>query len=71
MSGNRSKWDIKLAENIREQIDCHQFPVIGHMTSSCGISLYQVGDEPESIISRADKALYGAKCQGRNCTKFL
>jgi len=61
---------LKLAENIRTQIDSHDFPIIGRMTSSFGVALYQAGDEPENIVSRADKALYRAKCRGRNCTKF-
>lgn len=61
---------FKFAENIREQMDGHEFPVIGKVTGSFGITLYQAGDQPEALVSRADKALYRAKCKGRNCTKF-
>lgn len=61
---------LKLAENIREKIADHEFPVTGRMTGSFGISLYQAGDGPEDIISRADKALYRAKCEGRNRIEF-
>ena len=33
---------------------------------SVGLSLYRVGDTPESLISRADEALYLAKKSGKN-----
>lgn len=38
------------------------------MTVSIGVCSYKKGDTPESIISRADKALYKAKGCGKNCT---
>lgn len=38
------------------------------MTVSIGVSSYKKDDTPESIIDRADKALYKAKSCGKNCT---
>ena len=36
------------------------------LTVSIGISIFQNGDTPESIIGRADRALYLAKGAGKN-----
>ena len=33
---------------------------------SCGISLYRSGDSPETVLRRADEALYTAKKDGKN-----
>ncbi|MBO0346255.1 GGDEF domain-containing protein [Roseibium limicola] len=44
---------------------------LGRVTISIGIATFQAGDTSETIISRADKALYAAKGAGRNrvCTE--
>jgi diguanylate cyclase len=42
----------------------------GHILSitvSIGISVYQEGDTTQSVIDRADQALYLAKGAGKNC----
>jgi len=36
-------------------------------TFSAGLTIYQDGEKPEDFINRADKTLYRAKNQGRNC----
>lgn len=56
----------KLMENIRINIEDHPFEDIGKQTASFGITMFKKGDKPESIIARADKALYKAKNSGRN-----
>lgn len=55
-----------LAEGIRQCLAAHTFPVIGQKTASLGVATYQHGDHSESIINRADMALYAAKKGGRN-----
>lgn len=40
-----------------------------HLTISAGIGCYQKGDTPESLIEKADSALYEAKESGKNCFK--
>lgn len=49
------------AERMREQIEA-RFPV----TVSGGVTIALDGDSPESLLARADAALYGAKSAGRN-----
>lgn len=43
--------------------------VFGKITASFGVSEVQTGDTPESLLERADKALYHAKESGRNKVK--
>ena len=60
-----------IAEQIRKKIENHIFTVIKHKTSSFGVSEYIQGDNSQSIINRADKALYRAKDCGRNKVQTL
>lgn len=39
---------------------------IGQITVSAGLSFFQLGDTPNSLIDRADRGLYKAKQNGRN-----
>jgi|GEM_PF-1456537 len=55
-----------LAERIRTQIESNRSVNGLSVTVSCGISEYTVLDTIESIIKRADTALYNAKENGRN-----
>ena len=55
-----------IAEQIRKKIENHIFTVIKYKTSSFGVSEYIQGDNSQSIINRADKALYKAKDCVRN-----
>ena len=41
-----------------------------HLTLSAGITNHKKGDTVESIIERADKALYIAKADGKNCYRI-
>ncbi len=55
-----------LIESIRKHIEAHTFTNIGHKTASFGITMYEKGDDLESLVKRADSALYMAKDGGRN-----
>lgn len=53
-------------EKFREKIATYSFKDIGNKTASFGITSYKEADTVESIIKRADEALYEAKNSGRN-----
>lgn len=60
---------LSIAEDIRRAIEFSNFtsdnkPV--PMTISAGIASFETGDDPETVFSRADNALYEAKRLGRN-----
>jgi diguanylate cyclase (GGDEF)-like protein len=55
-------------ERFRERVASYLFPQVGHVTVSVGYALAALGDYPETVIDRADKALYFAKEHGRNRT---
>ncbi|MCJ7765369.1 MAG: GGDEF domain-containing protein, partial [Thiovulaceae bacterium] len=62
---------LKLTEKLRQKIEQHVFTTAGSTTASFGATLYKNGDTKESIIKRADNALYMAKRGGRNRIEFL
>jgi len=57
---------LSLAEQLRISIEKYNFPVITNKTASFGVSTYIENDTAETIIGRADEALYKAKEEGRN-----
>jgi diguanylate cyclase (GGDEF)-like protein len=56
----------KQIERMREIIEKTPFDGVGNITISAGITSYKGGDSCQSMITRADKALYLAKEEGRN-----
>lgn len=57
---------LRLAEKIRIAIESFKFEEVGYKTISLGISTFQDNDTVESLIKKADTALYQAKNSGRN-----
>ncbi|MEQ1668443.1 MAG: GGDEF domain-containing protein, partial [Sulfuriferula sp.] len=57
---------LRLAEKLRVIIENAEFPDIGKVTCSFGITTYRDQDNEEAILKRADDALYRAKAAGRN-----
>lgn len=55
-----------LAERIRAAVAEHPFSVVGEKTCSFGVASYRSEDTAETIVNRADTALYEAKRGGRN-----
>lgn len=55
-----------LAEDLRQSISEHIFPVIKHCTCSFGVSTFIDKDNYETLLKTADEALYKAKASGRN-----
>jgi diguanylate cyclase (GGDEF)-like protein len=63
-----------VANRLRERVQGHRFEVPGQMgeplavscTVSMGLADFRKGDNPVSLLQRADAALYHAKNAGRN-----
>ncbi|MDG3088157.1 transporter substrate-binding domain-containing protein [Vibrio hannami] len=62
---------IKLAENLRKLLSSHLMEGIRDITASFGVTTYLPDDSAESLIGRADKALYMSKDNGRNKVTYL
>lgn len=56
----------QLAEEIRAAVAAHVFPEVGHVTACFGIAVWDPADVENSLLMRADAALYLAKQAGRN-----
>ena len=56
----------QLAEELRNVIENHSFGYVKYLTSSFGVSSFQENDNPQTLIKRADQALYMAKHYGKN-----
>lgn len=63
---------MEIAEKIRSSLAQHPLKhkdskeSIGKVTLSIGVSGFKINDSTESLIERADKAMYRAKANGRN-----
>ena len=58
------------AERIRKELAALRVPVrdtVAQITGSFGVSEWQNGDTIDTLLKRADIALYKAKATGRNC----
>jgi diguanylate cyclase (GGDEF)-like protein len=53
-------------ERFRRHVDEYAFPQVKHVTVSIGYARIGEHDYPETVLDRADKALYFAKENGRN-----
>jgi diguanylate cyclase (GGDEF)-like protein/PAS domain S-box-containing protein len=55
----------KIIDEMRRPLNLEGFEV--SVTTSIGLAYAQAGAEPETLVKRADKALYEAKAAGRDC----
>lgn len=67
---------LQVAENLRERVAAKKLSIgkdkklsLGAITVSVGLTSLQDGDDLEAFLSRADRALYRAKSDGRNCVR--
>ena len=62
---------LVVAERLREAVAAHDWNRIVpglSLTTSLGVAVFERGDTVETLIARADRALYAAKDSGRNRT---
>lgn len=55
-----------VAEKLRALIEATRFETVGQVHCSFGVATFMPGDTPDSLMARADAALYSAKQAGRN-----
>ena len=59
----------KVAERLRNTIESHPFNDSLSLTVSIGVAEHGREDSIDTVIGRADAALYAAKADGRNCVR--
>lgn len=64
--GTEAKSAALLAEKIRSSIERTDCGAACGVTLSCGVAAMDAGDDADSLLKRADDALYAAKAGGRN-----
>ncbi len=57
---------VNLAEKLRSLIADHDFPGVGQVTVSFGVTTLVAEDNADTLLKRADQALLTAKNKGRN-----
>lgn len=67
ISGNQNILGAsKLTEKLRKKVSEFNFPAVGKVTMSCGVSQFSKDESFITLVSRVDSALYEAKKNGRN-----
>jgi diguanylate cyclase (GGDEF)-like protein len=74
LPGSDAKSAIHSAERIRHRIDSYRFdegmlPPGIHPSISVGVAVLSADATPQDLIGRADRALYRAKAEGKNCVR--
>ncbi|MCU7892890.1 MAG: GGDEF domain-containing protein [Candidatus Thiodiazotropha sp. (ex Ustalcina ferruginea)] len=62
---------LNIAERLRQIIEQTHFTVNEQVTCSFGVTSHLVGDSADTLLQRADEALYLSKQQGRNRVTHL
>lgn len=62
---------LEILERLRQTIESHPYIRCGHITASFGVVQYRAGESPEAFMDRADRMLYRAKADGKNCIRAI
>lgn len=62
---------LAVAEKLRRAVESLEFPGIGRLTGSFGVTQVADGDDTHRLAERVDRAMYAAKSAGRNRTVVL
>jgi len=73
LEGDSAEQASLVCERIRGQIGQLRMAALQDtaLSASIGVAVYEPGDDAGSLLERADKALYQAKAEGRNCVRML
>ena len=63
MSGEET---AKRADQLRRSVEAEEFPKVGKLTCSIGVTQLKDGDSFDQAFARVDQALYSSKENGRN-----
>jgi diguanylate cyclase (GGDEF)-like protein len=75
MPGSNAASALQSAERIRQRIEEYKFdpfvmPDELHPTISIGVAVLAPDNTAQDLIGRADRALYVAKAEGKNCVRM-
>lgn len=62
---------LSFSERIREVVSSCRFDEIGHVSVSIGIARHDEWMDKDTLVEKADQAMYQAKKEGKNRVKFL
>lgn len=62
---------FEMAEQLRKEVEEYEFPEIGHITCSIGVTELKNNDTFTDAFNRLDKAMYASKNIGRNMVTIL
>lgn len=66
MPGTDQRHAVMAAEKLRKGLARVLHPTIGRVTASFGVAEHRYGEQLENWFTRADRAMYRSKSQGRN-----
>jgi len=69
--GRRADQFYEMAEQLRKKVEEYEFPEIGHISCSIGVTELKKDDNFDDAFNRLDKAMYTSKNEGRNKVTLL